>query len=49
LRDRDDADDAFGRFAEDLWKGIAGFRGQSSFKAWAYRVAWHAASGSPHA
>ena len=43
LRDDGLADEAFSRFAEDLWKGIAGFRRESSFRTWAYRVAWNAA------
>jgi RNA polymerase sigma-70 factor, ECF subfamily len=43
LRDDGLADEAFSRFAEDLWKGIAGFRRESSFRTWAYRVAWSAA------
>jgi RNA polymerase sigma-70 factor (ECF subfamily) len=43
LRDGDDADDAFSRFAEGLWTSIANFRGDGSLKAWAYRIAWHAA------
>jgi len=45
LRDEMDAADAFGVFAEDLWRGIGTFRGESSFKTGAYRVAWHAAAG----
>jgi RNA polymerase sigma-70 factor (ECF subfamily) len=44
LRNEMDAADAFGVFAEDLWKGIGSFRGESTFKTWAYRVAWHAAA-----
>ncbi len=44
LRDRDDADDAFGRFAEDLWESIARFRAECSMKAWCYKLAWHAAA-----
>jgi RNA polymerase sigma-70 factor (ECF subfamily) len=43
LRDSDDADDAFSRFAEGLWTSVGNFRGEGSFKAWAYRIAWHAA------
>ncbi len=33
----------FADFCEDLWKGIAGFRKQSSFRTWAHKVAWNAA------
>jgi RNA polymerase sigma-70 factor (ECF subfamily) len=43
LRDGDDAADAFSQFAEDLWRGIGGFRGASSFRTWAFRIAWCAA------
>jgi RNA polymerase sigma-70 factor (ECF subfamily) len=43
LRDDEDAADAFSHFAEDLWRGIPGFRGESSFKTWAYKLAWCAA------
>jgi RNA polymerase sigma-70 factor (ECF subfamily) len=43
VRDGDLAADAFSRFAEDLWKGIGGFRRDSSFRCWAYRIAWNAA------
>jgi RNA polymerase sigma-70 factor (ECF subfamily) len=43
VRDADLAADAFSRFAEDLWKGIRSFRRDSSFRNWAYRIAWNAA------
>src|SRR5579862_2071694 len=43
LRDRAIADEAFSQFSEDLWKGIAGFRRESSLKTWSYAVAWNAA------
>lgn len=43
LRDQETAREVFSQFAEDLWKGLAGFRGESSLKTWAHRVAWHAA------
>lgn len=39
----DRADDAFSIFCESLWKGLAGFRGESSFLTWAYQLAWGAA------
>jgi len=42
LRDEDVAADAFSVFAEKLWKGIASFRGESSFRTWAFRLAWNA-------
>jgi RNA polymerase sigma-70 factor (ECF subfamily) len=42
---RDDtlAAEAFSEFSEDVWRGIAGYRGDAPLRAWAYRVAWHAA------
>ncbi len=43
LRDDNDAADAFSNFAEDLWRGIGGYRGEASFKTWAYKLAWCAA------
>jgi RNA polymerase sigma-70 factor, ECF subfamily len=43
LRDRTAASDVFADFSEDLWRGIAGFRKESSFRTWAYKLAWNAA------
>ena len=43
LRDEEDAADAFSQFAENLWKGLASFRGQSTLRAWAFRIAWNVA------
>jgi RNA polymerase sigma-70 factor, ECF subfamily len=43
LRDETDAADAFSHFAEDLWRGIAGYRGEATVRTWSYRVAWCAA------
>lgn len=43
LRAQTAADDAFALFAEDVWKGLEGFRGGSTIRTWAYKVAWHAA------
>jgi RNA polymerase sigma-70 factor (ECF subfamily) len=42
LRDDDVAYDVFGQFSEELWKSIATFRGESSFKTWAYKLVMHA-------
>ena len=42
LRDDDAAYDVFGHFSEELWKSIATFRGESSFKTWAYKLVMHA-------
>ena len=44
LRDGDQAHDVFSQFAEDLWKGLPGFRRESAVRTWAFRLAWHAAS-----
>jgi RNA polymerase sigma-70 factor (ECF subfamily) len=43
LRDEADARDAFSQFAENLWKGLPGFRREASLRTWAFRLAWHAA------
>lgn len=43
LLDGDDAHDAFSVWAEDLWRGLPGFRRECSLRAWGYRLAWHAA------
>lgn len=42
LRDDEAAYDVFGHFSEQLWKSIATFRGESSFKTWAYKLVIHA-------
>lgn len=44
LGSRDDAADAFSYFAEDVWKGMRSFRGESSARVWCYRVAWNSAA-----
>lgn len=44
LRSDSDAHDVFSQFAEDLWKGLPGFRGDCSLRGWAYRLAWHASA-----
>lgn len=43
LRNEGDAEDAFSQFAENLWRGLAGYEGRASFRTWALRVAHHAA------
>ena len=43
LRDESAASDVFADFCEDLWKGLPAYRRQSSFRTWAYRIAWNAA------
>lgn len=42
LRDEADAADAFSIWAEHVWRGIATFRGDSSIRTWAFKVAWNA-------
>ncbi|HET8724662.1 MAG TPA: sigma-70 family RNA polymerase sigma factor [Anaeromyxobacteraceae bacterium] len=44
LRDEDQAHDVFSQFAEDLWRGLPGFRRESAVRTWGFRLAWHAAS-----
>jgi RNA polymerase sigma-70 factor (ECF subfamily) len=44
LRDDDARFEVFSQFSEELWKSIASFRGKSSFKTWAYKLAIRAAS-----
>jgi len=43
LRESDAANEAFSEFSEDLWRGIGQFRRESSFRTWAYQLAWNAA------
>lgn len=43
LRDEDDAAEAFSLFAENVWRGLPGFREEASLRTWAYRLAWNAA------
>jgi RNA polymerase sigma-70 factor (ECF subfamily) len=42
VRDEELAADAFSEFAEDLWRGLPAFRGDSALRTWAFRVAWNA-------
>jgi|HubBroStandDraft_2_1064218.scaffolds.fasta_scaffold38651_3 RNA polymerase sigma-70 factor (ECF subfamily) len=44
LRDEDAASDVFSQFAEDLWRGLDGFRWQCSARVWSYTLTRHAAS-----
>lgn len=37
-----DAHDAFSQFCEDLWRGLPGFRWQSSLRTWSYTLARNA-------
>lgn len=38
LRSADDAEDAFGEACERIWAGLPSFRGESSFRTWAFVV-----------
>jgi RNA polymerase sigma-70 factor, ECF subfamily len=42
LHDQDRAREAFSLFSENLFKGLPGFRWQSSLRTWAYRLARNA-------
>ncbi len=44
LHEEDDARDVFSSFAEDLWRGLPGWRREASLRAWAFRLAWHASA-----
>ena len=43
LRSTSDAAEAFSLFSEDLWSGVPGFQWRCSLRAWAHRIARHAA------
>jgi RNA polymerase sigma-70 factor (ECF subfamily) len=45
VRDEGDAKEAFSTWAENVWRGLPAFRGESSLRTWAYRLAYHAALG----
>ncbi len=40
-RDRAHADDVFGAACEAMWKNLAKFRWESTFRVWAYTIARH--------
>jgi RNA polymerase sigma-70 factor, ECF subfamily len=42
ILDEDDARDAHATWAEDVWRGLPGFRRECSLRAWAYRLARNA-------
>jgi RNA polymerase sigma-70 factor (ECF subfamily) len=44
LHPEDEAHDVFSVFAEDLWRGLPGFRRECSLRSWAFRLAWHASA-----
>lgn len=39
---RQDSADIFSDYCEDLWRGLPGFRGESTFRTWSYRLAYNA-------
>jgi len=43
-RSPEDAGDVFSQFAEDLWRALPSFRGATTLRAFAYKIAWHAAA-----
>jgi RNA polymerase sigma-70 factor, ECF subfamily len=42
VRDSGAAGDVFSQFCENVWVGLPKFRGEASFRVWAYAVARHA-------
>lgn len=42
LHGEDDGGDVFSTWAEDVWRGLPGFRWECSLRAWAFRIAHHA-------
>jgi RNA polymerase sigma-70 factor (ECF subfamily) len=44
LRSQEEVEDVFSTFAENVWKGLRTWRREGNLKAWAYRVAWNAAT-----
>jgi RNA polymerase sigma-70 factor (ECF subfamily) len=39
-----DADDVFSSFCEQLWRALPRFEGRSTFRTWAYAIAWRVSS-----
>jgi RNA polymerase sigma-70 factor (ECF subfamily) len=44
LAGEDDAEDVLATWQEDVWRGLPGFRGECSLRAWVYRLAFHASA-----
>lgn len=44
LKSEADANEVLSQWAEDLWRGLPGFRWESSLRTWSYRIAYHAAA-----
>jgi RNA polymerase sigma-70 factor (ECF subfamily) len=43
LGDEASADEACAELSLALWHGVGAFKGESSFRTWAYRIAWRTA------
>lgn len=43
LHDEADVNEAFGMFAESLWRGLPSYEHRSAFRTWALRLAWNSA------
>ncbi|HYG70064.1 MAG TPA: sigma-70 family RNA polymerase sigma factor [Anaeromyxobacteraceae bacterium] len=43
LHDEADVTEAFGCFAESLWRGLPSYQHRASFRTWALRLAWNCA------
>lgn len=44
LHGDDDGADVFSMWSEDIWKGLPGFRFESSARTWGFRIAWNASA-----
>jgi RNA polymerase sigma-70 factor (ECF subfamily) len=42
LFDDDEAGDVYSQWAEDVLRGLAGFRRECSLRSWLFKLAWHA-------
>jgi RNA polymerase sigma-70 factor (ECF subfamily) len=42
ISDYERSQEAYSQFGENLWRGLPGFRWESSFRTWAYRLAHNA-------
>jgi RNA polymerase sigma-70 factor (ECF subfamily) len=44
LLEEDDAGDVYSQWAEDVLRGLPGFRFECTLRSWAFKLAWHAAA-----
>jgi RNA polymerase sigma-70 factor (ECF subfamily) len=44
LLDEDEAGDVYSQWAEDVLRGLPGFRFECTLRSWAFKLAWHAAA-----